>query len=178
MGILISFEKICWNLTTYGGVRVCSRAFKPGWQVTLYPVLRACVWLRRTFLFICNVNSRPRSRFVAAIVRSKLGSGFRFVLVFFPPLVYSTASGTRLEKQAPLEDGSQMLLFLRTVLCELVGRRDLSLSLSSFPAPQPLSPSWRVPGWADSLIHGTITSYFPPVWKMSPSAVWTSLKVK
>lgn len=52
-----------------------------------------------------------------------------------------------------------MLMFLLTVCV----REDLFLSLSSFPAPHLLSSPWPVPGWADSLIHGTITSYFPGV---------------
>lgn len=79
--------------------------------------------------------------------------------------VYRTASGTRLGKTSAIGGQQPDALVSPCRLCELVGRRDLSLSLSSFPAPQPLSPSWHVPGWADSLIHGTITSYFPQYGK-------------
>lgn len=79
--------------------------------------------------------------------------------------VYRTASGTRLGKTSAIGRQQPDALVSPCRLCELVGRRDLSLSLSSFPAPQPLSPSWHVPGWADSLIHGTITSYFPQCGK-------------
>lgn len=56
-----------------------------------------------------------------------------------------------------------MLVFLGSVCVSWSGREDLSLSLSSFPAPHLLSSPWPVPGWADSLIHGNITSYFPGV---------------
>lgn len=57
-----------------------------------------------------------------------------------------------------------MLLFLGGVYARRwLGREDLSLSLSSSPAPRLLSSLWLVAGWADSLIHGNITGYFPGV---------------
>lgn len=56
-----------------------------------------------------------------------------------------------------------MLVFLGSVCASWSGREDLSLSLSSFPAPHLLGSPRPVPGWADSLIHGNITGYFPGV---------------
>lgn len=52
--------------------------------------------------------------------------------------VYHVASGTRLGKQTPSEGWQPDALVSLYCLRELVGRRDLSLSLSSFPSPQPL----------------------------------------
>lgn len=80
------------------------------------------------------------------------------------PSVYRTASGNRVGKQAPLEDGSQMLLFLQTVcaswsaegICLWAFHLSLLLSLSA--------------------LHGTALAE-PIAWFMAQSPV-TSPDVK
>lgn len=77
--------------------------------------------------------------------------------------VYSMTLGSRLEKQATSENSSQMLMFLVTVCVSHWTERICLWAFHLFPAPHLLSPPRPVPGWADSLIHGNISSYFPSV---------------
>lgn len=92
-------------------------------------------------LLLSNVSRlRPCSRLDSAIVHLKLVSTFSSSL----SLPYGLWNQVR--ETSAIGGRQPDALVPPSRLCELIGRRDLSLSLSSFPAPQPLSPSWHGPG--------------------------------
>lgn len=94
---------------------------------------------------------RPHWRLVSAIVHLKL----RSVSAFFPQSIVR-----------PLELGWENKHHWRTaarcscfpVLLVWAGRQEGFVS-EPFIFSCSSAPSWRIPGWAGSLIHGTITSY-------------------
>lgn len=91
--------------------------------------------------------------------------------------VFNMAFGSRLEKQATFENSSQMLMFLRTVCASCWEERICLWAfhlflLLIFSALHGLS----LAGLIACFMATSPASFL--VWKMRPSAIWTSLKVK